>query len=286
LQLRHESAVPSRLSGEAQAAKVEQVDFGNQARFETCIGDGCSRPTRKTLPGDGASVQTSWAQPAPGAGADVAAVPQRDEQVAVSRPIASAAAQDVDGWRMTIALPAGAGARAEAAASRTPPSRVSGATMQAALKFVADDSSARDVKSQRAASEKGVESASGNSGVGAAGETQETRLIVNFAFAGVHLTAPAKSAIRDAIPLVRKAHRVVIAGRTDSVGDSNVNQAIALARAIHVRDYIKEVAPEAAGTIAIDARGNCCFVASNSTHEGRFKNRRVEIVMRGKADAS
>jgi outer membrane protein OmpA-like peptidoglycan-associated protein len=113
----------------------------------------------------------------------------------------------------------------------------------------------------------------------------ENRVVINFAFAGVKLTSTAKAAIREVIPQVRSAQRVVIAGRTDSVGDTSANQAIALARAISVRDYINEVAPDIVGAIGIDARGDCCFVADNTTQEGRLKNRRVEIVMRGKVDA-
>jgi outer membrane protein OmpA-like peptidoglycan-associated protein len=75
----------------------------------------------------------------------------------------------------------------------------------------------------------------------------------------------------------RQSERIVISGRTDAVGNYEVNESIALARALSVRNYLRDQAPDLAAVITIDARGRCCFVAPNETEDGRSKNRRVEI---------
>ena len=64
---------------------------------------------------------------------------------------------------------------------------------------------------------------------------------------------------------------------TQAVGNDQVNESLALARALSVRNYLRDQAPDLAAVISIDARGRCCFVAPNETEDGRSKNRRVEI---------
>lgn len=103
-------------------------------------------------------------------------------------------------------------------------------------------------------------------------------LVLTFAFASAELSPSAKAALDTSMGDARKADRIVISGRTDAVGDIEVNQALAMARALAVRDRIRTVAPDVRATIAIDAKGRCCFVASNSDEDGRARNRRVEIV--------
>ena len=75
----------------------------------------------------------------------------------------------------------------------------------------------------------------------------------------------------------RQSERIVISGRTDAVGNDQVNASLALARALSVRNYLRDQAPDLAAVISIDARGRCCFVAPNETEDGRSRNRRVEI---------
>jgi outer membrane protein OmpA-like peptidoglycan-associated protein len=109
-------------------------------------------------------------------------------------------------------------------------------------------------------------------------EPREERVTVHFVFGSATLTDDGRRALRAAMPLARSSDRIVINGRTDSVGADAANQQLAFARALAVREFIRTQAPDLPHVIAINARGNCCFVADNATVEGRQKNRRVEVV--------
>ena len=102
-------------------------------------------------------------------------------------------------------------------------------------------------------------------------------IVVVFPFASALLTAPARTALSASIRHARQSDRIVISGRTDAVGNDQVNESLALARALSVRNFLRNQAPDLAAVISIDARGRCCFVAPNETEDGRSKNRRVEI---------
>jgi len=102
-------------------------------------------------------------------------------------------------------------------------------------------------------------------------------LVVVFPFASAQLTVPARTALSASIRHARQSDRIVISGRTDAVGNDQVNESLALARALSVRNYLRDQAPDLAAVISIDARGRCCFVAPNETEDGRSRNRRVEI---------
>lgn len=108
-------------------------------------------------------------------------------------------------------------------------------------------------------------------------ETMIHNAVVNFPFASAQLTAPARAALSASIGHARQSDRIVISGRTDVVGNETVNESLALARAVSVRNYLRDQVPDLTAVIAMDARGHCCFVAPNDTEEGRSRNRRVEI---------
>ena len=110
-------------------------------------------------------------------------------------------------------------------------------------------------------------------------EAQRPPLILYFPFGGAALTASDKAALDEILPHARKAERIVIAGRADNVGSDTANQAVALARANTVRDYLRAKLPTRGDALVVDAQGSCCFIASNDTPEGRKQNRRVEIVL-------
>jgi len=108
-------------------------------------------------------------------------------------------------------------------------------------------------------------------------DTAIRNVVVVFPFASAQLTVPARTALSASIRHARQSERIVISGRTDAVGNDEVNESIALARALSVRNYLRDQAPDLAAVISIDARGRCCFVAPNETEDGRSRNRRVEI---------
>jgi len=103
-------------------------------------------------------------------------------------------------------------------------------------------------------------------------------LVLEFATDSAVLTPAHRTLLNNSAKALGRAERVLIVGRTDNVGPDAPNQAIALARAGAVRDHIKRVSPAQPNDIRIDARGLCCYVASNDTPEGRARNRRVEVV--------
>ena len=108
---------------------------------------------------------------------------------------------------------------------------------------------------------------------------------VSFPFGSALLTDGSKLALNRALPNARAAARIVISGRTDSVGDQKTNEALALARALAVREYLRDQLVDLPNIISIDAKGRCCFIASNETADGRAKNRRVEIAFLVKGGA-
>lgn len=71
--------------------------------------------------------------------------------------------------------------------------------------------------------------------------------------------------------------KVEVAGHTDSVGTERYNTGLSLRRAEAVRSYLvgKGVAAE---RLTVKAYGESQPVADNATDEGRFRNRRVELV--------
>ena len=70
---------------------------------------------------------------------------------------------------------------------------------------------------------------------------------------------------------------VEVAGHTDSIGTDNYNMGLSLRRANAVRDYlISKGIP--AQNLTAKGYGESQPVADNGTAEGRFKNRRVELV--------
>lgn len=112
----------------------------------------------------------------------------------------------------------------------------------------------------------------------AADDIPTHRVVVNFPFASSALTSATRAALAASVGHARSSERIVVSGRTDAVGDTVTNEALALSRALAVRDYLRDIAPDIAAPIAINAKGRCCFVASNADEGGRSQNRRVEVV--------
>jgi outer membrane protein OmpA-like peptidoglycan-associated protein len=257
---------------------IQQVDYGPQARFTACIGSSCARPTVKTLdtgPSDHKGVLASTRSPAPRAASPGAIAPpattSTDEHATaplVSRPVPpTEAALPV----VNAATESPVQALPSVAALPAAPSAGEAVTTRTALASAAGNPT--EPMSSVRATTASVESEA------------EERIVVHFRSGSVELTPEAKAIIRSTLPRLAASDRIVIAGRTDWLGDNEVNQAVALARAMAVRDYIGRFSPASLRHVGIDARGNCCFAASNDTRLGRSKNRRVEILMSSKGVA-
>lgn len=76
-----------------------------------------------------------------------------------------------------------------------------------------------------------------------------------------------------------------VAGYTDSRGSDASNQALSLARANSVRDFLAN-AGVPADRLRSEGRGEESPIASNESAEGRANNRRVEIILRPSASTT
>jgi outer membrane protein OmpA-like peptidoglycan-associated protein len=103
------------------------------------------------------------------------------------------------------------------------------------------------------------------------------RLTLVFALGSATLTGEHKARLRIALPDLLRSDRIVVAGRTDDLGSEALNQSLALARGLAVRDYLLDIDPQLPARITIDARGRCCYVAPNDDAQSRSRNRRVEV---------
>ncbi|WP_387691798.1 OmpA family protein [Photorhabdus sp. RM71S] len=70
---------------------------------------------------------------------------------------------------------------------------------------------------------------------------------------------------------------IIITGHTDSTGDAVKNQALSLARADAVRDWILHTSDIPPACVVVQGEGATQPIASNTTTAGRAANRRVEI---------
>jgi outer membrane protein OmpA-like peptidoglycan-associated protein len=116
-------------------------------------------------------------------------------------------------------------------------------------------------------------------------EIDTHEVVVTFGAGSAHLTVDARARLAESVALARESGRIVIHGRTDSTGDPRLNESLAFARALAVRDFIRDQVPDLPNIIGINAKGNCCFTASNDTRDGRARNRRVEVVFSPAGDA-
>ncbi len=105
-----------------------------------------------------------------------------------------------------------------------------------------------------------------------------TRLLVFFDFDKSELKGESKPDLNRAIEFLRQnpSITVEIAGHTDSVGNDSYNKKLSQSRADAVRQYLIQGGVETRRMAAI-GYGEEQPIASNSTDEGRARNRRVEM---------
>ena len=89
-----------------------------------------------------------------------------------------------------------------------------------------------------------------------------------------------KAYLKEARAHLSSARKVKITGHTDNVGGKEYNMKLSLRRAEAVRDYLVSLGVDSK-KMKVIGKGETKPVASNSTKEGRAKNRRVEIEVIG-----
>lgn len=89
-----------------------------------------------------------------------------------------------------------------------------------------------------------------------------------------------KRYLKEARTHLSQARKVIITGHTDNVGTPKYNQKLSLRRAEAVRNYLVSLGVNSK-KMKVSGKGETKPIASNSTKEGRAKNRRVEIEVIG-----
>jgi len=87
--------------------------------------------------------------------------------------------------------------------------------------------------------------------------------------------------LKKAIDFVKKypGHNISVEGHTDNVGSDKYNQALSERRAAAVKEYLVKKGGADASRIKSVGYGERKLIAGNATKEGRFKNRRVEVLI-------
>lgn len=105
------------------------------------------------------------------------------------------------------------------------------------------------------------------------------KVVVHFGFGRSDLDAAGRDALDLAATQPLPVRRVLIAGRTDSIGPAASNQALAQARAEAAQRYLmaRHSRVLAAAEVRMQSQGACCYAAGNDSASGRAANRRVEV---------
>ena len=111
-------------------------------------------------------------------------------------------------------------------------------------------------------------------------DSSPLKIVVHFGFGRSDLDAAGRDALDLAAAQPLPVRRVLIAGRTDSIGPAASNQALAQARAEAVQRYLtaRHSRVLAAAEVRVQSQGACCYAAANDSASGRAANRRVEVI--------
>lgn len=106
------------------------------------------------------------------------------------------------------------------------------------------------------------------------------KVVVHFGFGRSDLDGAGRDALDLAATQPLPVRRVLIAGRTDSIGPAATNEALAQARAEAVQRYLtaRHSRVLAAAEVRVQSQGACCYAAANDSASGRAANRRVEVI--------
>jgi len=103
---------------------------------------------------------------------------------------------------------------------------------------------------------------------------------IHFAFDKADITSDSSAVLAEVAKVLRddRGLRLRIEGHTDSAGDAAYNRDLSLRRADAVKAYLERRFGIAGNRLTTQGFGPDRPVATNATSEGRFKNRRVELV--------
>ncbi|HDS08788.1 MAG TPA: hypothetical protein ENN73_01045, partial [Firmicutes bacterium] len=104
---------------------------------------------------------------------------------------------------------------------------------------------------------------------------------INFASGSATIPGSAYQSLDRAAAIIKSYPdvQIRIEGHTDSIGPESSNQILSQQRAESVRTYLIQKAGIPAHLITAFGFGESKPIASNDTEEGRFRNRRVEIIL-------
>ena len=104
---------------------------------------------------------------------------------------------------------------------------------------------------------------------------------VNFDFDKATVRDADAAELKKALEFVKKyaGYKISIEGHTDSIGTDQYNQRLSERRAAAVREYLLKHGVANGARIRSVGYGESKPIADNSTEEGRFQNRRVEILI-------
>ncbi len=106
-------------------------------------------------------------------------------------------------------------------------------------------------------------------------------LHVNFDFDKATIRNADAAELQKAIDFVKKypGYKISIEGHTDNIGTEKYNQGLSERRAAAVKEYLLKQGVTDGARLRTVGHGESQPIATNSTEEGRFKNRRVEILI-------
>jgi outer membrane protein OmpA-like peptidoglycan-associated protein len=104
---------------------------------------------------------------------------------------------------------------------------------------------------------------------------------VNFDFDKATVREADTAELQKALAFVRKyaGYKISIEGHTDGIGTEQYNQRLSERRAAAVRQYLLQHGVADGARITSAGHGKSKPIADNATEQGRFQNRRVEILI-------
>ncbi|MFZ5906673.1 MAG: OmpA family protein [Nitrospirota bacterium] len=108
-------------------------------------------------------------------------------------------------------------------------------------------------------------------------------LTINFDFDKATIRKADVAELRKAIEFIKKypGHKIRLEGHTDWTGTEQYNQRLSERRALAAKNYLVTKGKIESSGISTVGYGESNPVASNKTWDGRFQNRRVEILILG-----